>query len=776
MTRTLIFIRKRQSLVVFFATALISCALAGWNVNSVLAEDLAPDTAKIRDHVAYLASDDLGGRDSGEPGLEVAAEYIARFYKKYGLEPAGDNGSFFQYFTIPQGACFVQNAGAVVEFEDGGGLSWTPDSEVAAFGFTDGKTIEAPLAFVGYGITTNEREKNRGLDYDDYAGIDVKGKVVIILRYTPRYSASETPFGGRRSRHAPFTAKIENARKHGAVGVIFATPTGRPDQDCYGVVHRAAPRQPTMPALYARRAGIDHLLRRSGETVGRLVKKIDRDLKPSSFELKGSKIRFATARRHLLLRNVAGKLPGSDPKLAAETIVIGGHYDHIGRFGNQVAEKNLGQIHNGADDNASGTAGIIELARLLSSGPRPKRSFVFVAFSGEEIGLFGSRHWVNATRYFTTTEATTALESAPNPHGSPKGATLLWEAGTLLQATGSFQWSHFQVKTLGGESGWVKTSELKQVEGPTPLHSVTAMINLDMIGRGKEGGAVTVLGANSSAAFPPMLEAISKNIGLPIKLNKGLGGGGSDHANFIRRKIPVMFFFTGMHSQYNTPQDDLETVNAAFEARIIDMAWKSALKLAAAENRPAFAQGSAGSSSANPDRPMLGIIIDPDHEGAGVKITEVVEDSVAEKGKLEVGDVIIAFGETRVKELADLRKALEGRPQGKIKLRVIRGGSEKDAEVEFPTRQGGFRVSFGSVPDYGYAEKGVRFEDIRPSTPAAEAGVKPGDVLVRWAGKEVRDVQHWTELLGSHKPGDKVEIEVRREKKTVKMTVLLKAR
>ena len=137
MTRTLIFIRKRQSLVVFFATALISCALAGWNVNSVLAEDLAPDTAKIRDHVAYLASDDLGGRDSGEPGLEVAAEYIARFYEKYGLEPAGDNGSFFQYFTIPQGACFVQNAGAVVEFEDGGGLSWTPDSEVAAFGFTD---------------------------------------------------------------------------------------------------------------------------------------------------------------------------------------------------------------------------------------------------------------------------------------------------------------------------------------------------------------------------------------------------------------------------------------------------------------------------------------------------------------------------------------------------------------------------------------------------------------------------------------------------------------
>jgi len=774
-TRTLISTRKRQIPAAFFAAALITCSLASWSVNSALADELAPDAAKIRDHVTYLSSDDLAGRDSGEPGLEVAAEYIARFYAEYGLEPAGDNGSYFQHFTIPQGACFVQDAGAVIEFEEGGSVSWTPDSEVAAFGFTDGKTIEAPLAFVGYGITTNEREKSRGLDYDDYAGLDVKGKVVIILRYTPRYSGSENPFGGRRSRHAPFTAKIDNARKHGAVGVIFVTPTGRPDQDCYGVVHRAAPRQPTMPALYARRAGIDHLLRRSGETVGRLVKKIDAELKPSSFELKGSKIRFATARRHLLLRNVAGKLPGSDPKLAAETIVIGGHYDHIGRFGNQVAEKNLGKIHNGADDNASGTAGIIELARLLSGGKRPRRSFVFVAFSGEEIGLFGSRHWVNAERYFTTTEATTALESAPNPHGSGKGATLLWEAGTLLQATGSFQWDHFQVKTSGGESGWVKTTDLKQVEGPTPLHSVVAMINLDMIGRGKDGGAVTVLGAHSSAAFPPMLEKISKDIGLPIKLNKGLGGGGSDHANFVRRKVPVVFFFTGMHGQYNTPEDDIGTVNIPFEARILNMAWKTSLGLAAAKGRPPFAQGSASGSGANPDRPVLGIIIDPDHEG-GVKINEVVEDSVAEKGKLEVGDVIIAFGDTRVKALADLQKALEARPQGKIKLKVVRGGAEKDAEVEFPSRQGGFRVSFGSVPDYGYGEKGVRFEDIRPSTPAAAAGVKPGDVLVRWAGKEVRDVQHWTELLGGHKPGDKVEIEVRREKKTVKMTVLLKAR
>ena len=764
--------RARLLLLALFAATI----LVGFSPRPAGAEDLAPDTAKIRDHVAYLSSDDLGGRDSGEPGLEIAAEYIARFYAEYGLEPAGDNGTYFQHFTIPQGACFVQDAGAVIEFDKGGELSWTPDTEVAAFGFTDGKTIEAPLAFAGYGITTNEKEKSRGLDYDDYSGIDVKGKVVIILRYTPRYSAAETPFGGRRSRHAPFATKIENARKHGAVGVIFVTPTGRPDQDCYGVVHRAAPRQPTMPALYARRASVDHLLRHSGETVGRLVKKIDAGLKPASFDLKGAKIRFATARRHLLLRNVAGKLPGSDPKLAAETIVIGGHYDHIGRFGNQVAEKNLGKIHNGADDNASGTAGIIELARLLSSGKRPRRTFVFVAFSGEEIGLFGSRHWVNAKRYFAATGPTTALENAPNPHGGPKGATLLWETGTLLQATGSFQGGHFQVKTLAGESAWVKTTDLKQVEGPTPLHSVIAMINLDMIGRGKDGGAVTILGANSSASFPPMLEGISKEMGLPIKLNKGLGGGGSDHANFVRRKIPVVFFFTGMHGQYNTPEDDLKTVNIAFESRIIDMAWKSALKLAADEGRPPFSQGSAGTTSTNSDRPMLGIIIDPEHQGPGIKIREVVEDSVAEKGSLKVGDVIISFGETGVKAITDLQKALEARPQGKIKLKVVRGGSEKQVEVEFPTRQGGFRVSFGSVPDYGYAEKGVRFEDIRPSTPAAAAGVKPGDVLVRWAGKEVRDVQHWTELLGTHKPGDKVEIEVLRDKKTLKMSVLLKGR
>ena len=237
MTRFPISSRARLLLSALIAAAI----LGGFSPRLSKAEELAPDPAKIRDHVAYLASDDLGGRDSGEPGLEIAAEYLARFYAEYGLEPAGDNGTYFQHFTIPQGACFVQDAGAVIEFEKGGEISWTPDAEVAAFGFTDGKTIEAPLAFAGYGITTNEKEKSRGLEYDDYSGLDVKGKVVIILRYTPRYSAADTPFGGRRSRHAPFAAKIDNARKNGAVGVIFVTPTGRPDQDCYGVVHRAAP-------------------------------------------------------------------------------------------------------------------------------------------------------------------------------------------------------------------------------------------------------------------------------------------------------------------------------------------------------------------------------------------------------------------------------------------------------------------------------------------------------------------------------------------------------
>ena len=783
--------RSRRS-VLCIALGLVALSAACFG--PAVAEEKAPPSSDkraplqvnaggLRDHVEFLARDELIGRDSGEPGLEVAAEYIANFYAKYGLEPAGDNGTYFQHFTVPAGAAFGREAGARVTLEGGAKVRWNAGADVEAFGFRDPALIDAPIVFAGYGITTSAADKRRGLEYDDYAGIDVKDKVVIILRFTPRNKANENPFkaGRRTSPHAPFTAKLENARKRGAVGVVFVTPSGHPDEDPYGISHRASPKQPTLPALYVSRSALNVVLRTQGSTISRLVKKIDEELKPASFEIKGAKIRFSTTRRHLRLRNVAGRLGGSDPKLKSETIVIGGHYDHIGRFGGQVFPAHVGEIHNGADDNASGTAGILELARLLAAGERPRRSFEFVAFSGEEIGLLGSRYWVNtAHRRFVLTDWTRALEGPPNPHGGESKEALVWEAGTQVSATGSFQGGLIEVRTLAGTSGWVKSSALRQVAGPTPIHQVIAMINLDMIGRGQDGKPVTVLGARSSDAFPPMLEEFSKVVGQPLNLAKGMGSGGSDHFHFLRKRIPYLFFFTGIHSLYNKPGDDLETLNIGVQANIIDVAWKSAVHIANTEKAPTFSANAQTSPHGNTTpaqgRPTLGIFSDPNYDGDGVRITGTVDDTPAGRSDLEAGDVILSFAGAKTKDLAALRAALDKKPEGDVELEIMRGDQKRKLVVSFPRRSGGFRVSFGSIPDYGFSEKGVRFDDIRPNTAAAKAGVKAGDILLKWGAEEVRDVEHWTQLLRNHKPDDKVPLEIQRGDKTVKLTVTLEGR
>ena len=772
--------RRLRVLTPLLVTALAASTLAGQRLSADESTPVGVSADNLRAHVDYLSRDELTGRDSGEAGLEVAAEYLANHFRRYGLEPAGDGGSYFQHFTVPAGAAFARQSGARVTLQGGAEIDWNPGSDIDAFGFADPAVVDAPLVFAGYGITTSAGERERGDDYDDYDGVDVEGKVVILLRFTPEGKEGRAAFGGRRSRHAPFVAKLENARKHGAVGAVIVTPTGHDDEDPYGLAHRAAPRQPTLPALVARRAAVDLVLRASGTSIARLVASIGENLTPRSFELTSTKIRFSTTRRHLRLRNVAARLRGSDPAVAGESLVIGGHYDHIGRFGNQVKPGNLGLIHNGADDNASGTAGIIELARLLSQGERPRRSIDFVCFSGEEIGLFGSRYWVNdAPRRFLLRDLTRALEKAPDPHGDSTAAGLVWEQGTLVRATGQFRGDLVRVETLAGTTGWVEKGHLEQIAGPTPIHDVVAMINLDMIGRGRDDRPVQVLGAATSVVFEELLERLSKASNQPLKLGQRMGGGGSDHFHFQRKKIPYLFFFTGMHAQYNTPDDDLETVNIAVQSRIVDVAWKSALHLSNAPQRPPFAAAEAGGSTSphgdEPDRPRLGILSDGSYSGKGVKVTETVDGSPAGNSDLQAGDLIVRFADSPVDSIADLREALATNPQGDVEVVVLRDDEQRKILVSFP-RRGGFRVSFGSVPDYAFAEKGVRFEDIRENTPAAKAGVKAGDVLVSWNGEAVSDVEHWTRLLGGHKPGDKVKIEVRRSDELVSLTVTLEGR
>ena len=759
----------------------------------------------LRDHVAFLASDDLGGRDSGEPGLEVAAEYLARVFSDLGLEPAGDRGSFFQHFTVPYGADFGARLGVSLDHGDESERLWAPWTEAFPIGFGESGPVDAPVVFAGYGITTGDDDRKNGLEYDDYAGLDVKGKVVVILRFTPRSATKDGPFGGRRSPHAPFIAKLSLARKLGAAGVVFATPPGETPagaetksvENFRGFSRQVAPRHPTLPAVMVPTHVLEELFERVGRNLEETVKEIDAELQPRSFALPDVRLRLDTRRGYRVLRNVAARLKGKG-ELARETVIIGGHYDHIGRYGSQVAAKNFGEIHNGADDNASGVAGILELARVFSGREKtPGRSLLFLCFSGEEIGLLGSRHWVKAPRRFRVTRATSLIDRSAAPHnpheapapgvgngappekapgGRPTGkAVRMVQPGTLLTATGAAARGFLEVRSRGRL--WIEASAVEQVAGPEPLSRVVAMVNLDMIGRAKDDLQVTVIGSDSSEVFAPLLDGVSKSEKLTVRRSRGMRGGGSDHTHFLRNGIPALFFFTGMHRQYNTPEDDLDRLNLEGMRRIVSLIASSVEVLREMPEAPPFSQSAAVASSQDHGRPKLGVIVDPRYRGRGARVMEVAEDSPAEGAGLQPGDAIIAFAGNRVDSYESLVAAVEEvDPGSEIPVKLLRAGETLEVTARFPARAGGFRVSFGSVPDYAFEERGVRFDDIRPGTSAAEAGVKPGDVLVMWSGKEVEDVTHWTGLLAAQKPGDEVKITVRRGDETLEFNVKLKAR
>jgi hypothetical protein len=687
------------------------------------------DAARLRAHVEFLARDELAGRDSGEPGLEVAAEYLALRLRETGLAPAGDGGTYFQRFTVPFGSDFGRVLGAVLSDGQGREEKLDPGTDVVAFahGEPGAGIVDAPVAFAGYGVRAGEEERKAGLAYDDFAGLDVKGKVLIILRFVPRFGRGDDPFGGRRSPHAALLAKLRHARELGAAGVILVTPPAEPtappgggtppepgaipdaDGDLQGIAHRASPRHPMLPALVARREAVDRILRESGKDLAGLARAIDETLKPQSFDIAAVRLRFDTTPGHRLLRNVAGKLEGSG-SLAGEAVVIGAHYDHIGRFGNQVDPKNLGRIHNGADDNASGTAGVLELARVLAAGPREesRRAIIFLLFSGEEIGLLGSRAW--------------------------------------LQAVGT--------------------------EG---AGRIAAMVNLDMIGRARDGAPVSVIGAGSAAELGPLLDGPAERNGLKLAKSDGAMSGGSDHASFLGRGIPTLFFFTGMHPQYNTPDDDPPTINYEGERRLLELVREVLEGIARLPAKPAFLQSAV--ASAGHGRPKLGVEMDPDAEEPGVRVTGVLDGSPAEKAGVLKGDVIVGLGGARVTSSRDLLLAVQDSPEGEeVPLEVVRDGGKATLKVLFPQRARSFRVVFGSVPDYAFAERGVRFESIRDGTPAKKAGVQAGDVLVRWNDKEVENVEQWTELLGGQKPGDEVTITVKRAGKEELLKVKLEGR
>lgn len=342
-------------------------------VPSTVPPQTPPD--RYLSHIALLAHDELKGRDTGSSGIDLAAGYVAGQFAAAGLEPGGPDGTYFQEFTISRPPELLDETDLTFE---GASVEAVVKADFTPFSFSTQGDFDGEMVFVGYGAANPDKE------YDDYAGIGVTDRVVLMLRREP---PGWDPDGGY-TNHARFDRKVRLAAEKGAAAVFIANQD--PGEDGIDGLMRFRPRGEDygLPALHVKRHLADGLLAAGGlGSLTELQQQLDEEGRNVSAPLAGVRVAGTVAyeSRDILARNVIGVLPGTGPH-ADEYVVIGAHYDHVGVRG--------GQVYNGADDNASGTAGVIEAAWALARTPYRNRSVICMAFSGEEMGLHGSRHYV----------------------------------------------------------------------------------------------------------------------------------------------------------------------------------------------------------------------------------------------------------------------------------------------------------------------------------------------------------------------------------------------
>ena len=469
-----------------------------------LRRDLGLSASAYLSHIRYLASDSLGGRGNGSEGLQRAGDYIASLLASGGLRPAGDDATFFQSFdgemTVepPPGATLMIRAGAHLETFIVG-EQYYPLSIIDR---TRGEAAPAadriPVVFAGYGMTAP------ALGYDDFKNVEVRGKAVIVFTHEPQEADARSVFDGTAlTPGAAVAIKAREAKTRGAAMLIVADDPSHHVDYAFSRSWWNDPQSDDMgiPVVRVARARLAHAL--PDVDFERLARTIDITLTPQSRELAGAAITYTEHRARVRprLRNVVALVRGSDPERALDAIVVGAHYDHLGLGGRfSDAPESTGMVHNGADDNASGTAAMLEVCRALARQRRVPRTVVCAAFAGEEIGLLGSAHYVS--------------------------------------------------------------------DPAVPIDRTVAMINLDMVGRARGRVMVGLFGRRPWMTELPREMRAWTRLTIDDFARGGYQAGSSDDASFTGQGVPAIAFFTGFHSDYHRPSDDVQRIDAEGGAQI----------------------------------------------------------------------------------------------------------------------------------------------------------------------------------------------------------------
>ncbi|HZZ79181.1 MAG TPA: M28 family peptidase [Gemmataceae bacterium] len=579
-----------------------------------------PSLARMRKDITFLASDECEGRGVGTLGLDLAAQYIAVQFSHAGLKPGGVNGTFFQPFPFCTNAQ-LDGKSSMSIITKGTTQALEQGKDFDVLGTSSSANLTAPVVFVGYGVTA------KGIDYDDYAGQDVKGKIVIALRRLPRWKDAKRPFDGtHKDELAALESKQYRAQAAKAAAVILVNDATDADKDAFipfattsrGII------TVNIPFVQMKRAILDELLKSAtGKSLAETEKAIDDNLKPQSATIKETQITLnvKVKRQETMVKNVIGVLEGSGP-LANETIVVGAHYDHLGYggFGSLGGKNAKDKIHHGADDNGSGTTSVMELARRFGAmKDRQGRRMVFMTFTAEERGLIGSRHYARVEPLFS-------------------------------------------------------------------LKNTAAMFNLDMVGRLKDTGLpdgakpkLLALGMDSGKGFEDLVK--KHNPGFDVVKDKSVFGA-SDHFSFYQQRIPVIFFWTGTHPDYHRPTDTSDKINVAGMKRIADYAEKIIDDLRTMPKRPEYVENKTPFVGGAPKGPRMGILPDYQFGGKGVKIDGVSVKGPAEEAGLKKGDVILQIAGKMVPDVNAYMTLMASQKSGTpIEITILRDTKELKLKV-----------------------------------------------------------------------------------------------
>ncbi len=598
------------------ATALLTAATTG-------PELLDPD--RYLSNIRYLASPELKGRATGSPELEKAAHYIAKQFKEDRLRPL-EGDSYLQPFSVTTSAR-LGKANAFACITNGKNQTLKVQQDFIPFNFSSKGKWEGSVVFAGYGITAPE------YNYDDYAGLDAKGKFVLVLRHEPQEFDDKSVFAGKvYTEHAQFFSKASNAKAHGALGVILvndvaAHPGESDNLEPFGATE--GPSDAGLPFVQIKALDADAWFKAAGKDMDEIERGIDKDLQPRSFAFPaGVEVRESVDVERITktAHNVVGYLPGETD----EYIIIGAHYDHLGLGGQfSLAPKLTGTVHPGADDNASGTSGVIELARYFAARPKMRRGIVFMTFAGEELGLLGSGYFVH--------------------------------------------------------------------HPALPLDKAIAMINMDMIGRIREG-RVFIGGIGTGSTLKKDLESVIGNYPSLKPDYSETGYGSSDHYSFTSAQIPVLFFFSGLHGDYHKPSDTADKIDAPDAVKLLHLIADTTQQIIDDPARPEFHRvkepdnphggvAPVSGSGSGGYGPWFGSVPDFAESEKGVKFADVTEGSPAAQAGFKGGDVMTEFDGKPIQNLYDFTYALRAhKPGDTVKVKVLRNGQPVEADVTLRQR------------------------------------------------------------------------------------------